>query len=363
MAMKVSLFQKLLICLLAGFICGITFLRIGDRFLSFFLPIPVIIGVSVLLAVAAIMYAITWHFKDRKNASLNNARIRAFWIGAIRYGIAFDLAMFGFQKIFHLQFNTPMGMLDEPFSGFSNQMLTWAYFGRSHGFACAIGISQIVGSLLLVFNRTRLLGVIVLFPVLVNIILIDYFYELDLGVLIHALILLMGILYLLFLDYNRLVGFFLKHISSETSIILHSRIIKNIARLSILFVPLILIAIHGSPYKHPDLTGKYRVTDMAINGEHKLATQCTDSLMTLVYFDIGNDCVFEFNGLDRRMIGKYKLDEKQGRIDVAWHYPQNAGDRLFQGVVKKTGKGELELRGAIKGNSIQVRLVKLVFDL
>ena len=35
---------------------------------------------------------------------------------------------------------------------------------------------------------------------------------------------------------------------------------------------------------------------MSINREHTLATSLCDSLLTVAYFDIANDCVFEFNG-------------------------------------------------------------------
>ena len=224
-----SLIQKLLICLLAGLICGETFLRVGNRFLSFVLPIHIVMGISVAIALIFMIYAFVWHRRERKD-SIDSVKVNAFWVGAIRYGIAFDLAMFGFQKIFHLQFNTPLGMLDEPFSSFGNQWHVWSFFGHSYGFAVTIAVSQIAGSMLLLFNRTRLLGAVVLFPVMLNIIFIDYFYDLDLGVLMHALILFAGLIYLLMMDYDRLVEFFLKHKSSDASVNTPNVFLKYIGR-------------------------------------------------------------------------------------------------------------------------------------
>lgn len=156
-------------------------------------------------------------------------------------------------------------MLDEPLSSFSNQWLTWSYFGRSYGFAVVIGIFQIMGSVLLMFNRTRLFGAVFLMPMLLNIIIMDYFYELDLGVQIHAWILFAGIVYLIFLDYDRLSTFFFNHDSNITAVRMKSNVVKYVVRLSVVMLPILIIAIKPSPNQHPDLRGKYVVQDVSMS--------------------------------------------------------------------------------------------------
>ena len=350
-----SFFQKLLLCLVAGVACGISFHRIASRFHDF-VPPPIRVAFSIAILLGALIFALTWQ-KREKTGAINSKRANAFWIGMIRYDLAFDLCMFGLQKIFHLQFNSPMAMQDEPFSSLSSQWLTWSYFGHSHGFAVTIGLSQIVGSILMLFNRTRLLGTIVMIPMMVNIILIDYFYELDTGVLVHALILFAALIYLLLLDYQRLTIFFLKH-NDESSLHL-SPIIKYAGRLSLIVIPLLLIYKHGSPDQHPEITGKYSVSDMKINGKSQLAASCTDSLLTLVYFDIGNECLFEFNGQNRRFYGSYILDEKDGNMFTNWHFPMEAKEKQFKGKLRKKSADELELSGMIQSDSMLIRM-KLV---
>jgi hypothetical protein len=223
---------------------------------------------------------------------------------------------------------------------------------------CTIGISQILGSLLLLFNRTRLLGTVVLMPVILNIIFIDYFYELNVGVLIHAIILFGGLIYLLMIDYTRLVDFFLVNVGRDLSYPVGNNFFKISGRLSIVVVPLLLIAMYESPNKHPELRGKYDVTALKLNGKLMPAPTC-DSLLTVVYFDSGNDLVFEFNGLQRRMIGRYTLDESSGTITSEWHYPKSAVDKEFQGVLKRDG-GRVEVSGLVAGDSILVVLDKKV---
>jgi hypothetical protein len=352
-----SLSQKLILCLLAGLVCGETFRRVGAKFLSALVPIPIIIVISVAILLGALIGGLVWYNREKK-VLVDGERTTAFWVGALRYGIAFDLALFAFQKIFHQQFVVPLGMLDEPFNDLSKRWLMWAFFGRSQEFIVTIAVSQIIGASLLVFNRTRLLGVIVLIPIMLNIVLIDIFYDLEYGVLVHALFLLAGLIQLLLLDYTRLTEFFFKDRSIEhLSVPTKNVFAKYAGRLSIIIIPLLLIVTYPSPDKHPDLTGKYLVSDMKVNGKPAAVTNDADSLLTVVYFDLSNDCVFEFNSLKRRMFGLYQLDN-EGAFSAAWHYPPAAKDRGFAGVLTKQGNSEVELNGVMNGDSIQVLLQK-----
>ncbi len=53
------------------------------------------------------------------------------------------------------------------------------------------------------------------------------------------------------------------------------------------------------------------------------AKQCADSVLTTVYFDIGNDCVLEFNSLQRRLYGFYEKDQQQLKIKWRISWPDN----------------------------------------
>lgn len=349
-----TLFQKLLLCLLAGLVCGQTFLRVADKVLS--IPKPIVIGISVLMLIGALLHAVLWHVQEKKSV-MPSVRTNAFWIGALRYGIAFDLAMFGFQKIFYMQFMVPLAMLDEPFSSLAkDQWLTWAYFHHSHAFACVIGGSQILGSFLLLFNQTRLLGVITLIPVLLNIIFIDYFYDLDFGVMLHALILFAGVVYLLFLDYKRLVEFFLRHRSEETSYNVNNKLIKGLGRFSIFIIPLILIFIFKLSHKVPLIRGKYRTSEVTVNGKPIHAMPCMDSVLTVVYFDRANECVMEFGDYKRRLFGRFDLTGDQ--LSMVWHFPPDARTKLFNGTLRKSADGNFALHGVLGKDTLQARLQK-----
>jgi hypothetical protein len=346
----ISFTQKILVCLLAGLVSGAAFLRIGKRFLTRFVPLELIIGAAVLILVMALVFAVMWHIRA-KSAKINNDLTKTFWVAVIRYSIALDLAMFGFQKIFHLQFTTPRGMLDEPFSSFSGEWLTFTYFGQSYPFVVVIGILQIAGSFLLLFTRTRLLALMIILPVLLNIVLIDFFYSLAPGVLAHAIFILLSAIYLLLLDYDRLLLFFVKHDNMQSSFSA-GKSLKYVGRISILLLPILLIAINESPDKHPELNGKYSVKSMTIDGTPMMATSCADSLLTLVYLDRANECVFEFNHQKRRLYGTYEMPATD-QIIVSWHFPR--GKDKFIGTIHRVNN-KLELSGTIAGDSLSVAL-------
>ena len=200
---RISFAKKLITCVLAGLIIGASALRIS---ITYFRTWGTIRGFSIipfLTVIAAIVYALIW--QARKT---NNPSTLAFWQGLIRYGVAFDLAEFGWAKICHMQLVMPMSKLDLPYNSFSPSDLFWNFFSYSYPLGCIIAALQIAGALLLLFHRTRLLGAFILLPVLTNILLMDIFYQIGNSVVVHASIMMAGILYFLVIEFNRLKEFF-----------------------------------------------------------------------------------------------------------------------------------------------------------
>ena len=52
--------------------------------------------------------------------------------------------------------------------------LAWSFMGYSFVYILFVGISQVIGAWLLIWNRTKMLGVMILFPIMVNIIAVSY---------------------------------------------------------------------------------------------------------------------------------------------------------------------------------------------
>ncbi|MBO9730240.1 MAG: hypothetical protein J7623_16490 [Chitinophaga sp.] len=342
--------QKLITCTLAGLIIGATTLRMGFTFMLTRLPMSVIVNVPTLLVVSAIIYAFIWQFRKT-----NHPATLAFWQGLIRYGVAFDLAMFGWEKIFHSQFSMPGSKFDLPYSSLSSSDLFWCFFGQSYTFGCIIAGCQILGSMLLLFRRTRLVGVFILLPVLANILLMDIFYKIGTSVVIHASIMLSGLLYFLFIEFKRLKEFFFAAKDQLPRFHL-SKFLKIAVRLSIIYIPLLLLASRPKPNRDPDLMGKYEVKQLSVNRRELHRTGCADSLLTTVYFDIKNGCVFEFNTVQRRWYGKYQRHNNQ--LTIQWHNP--ADKPVFKGVISPVNaNAPLTLTGTVGKDTMSVTLQKV----
>src|SRR5690348_4566633 len=125
-----------------------------------------------------------------------NAPLRIRSLGVyvwLRYSAAFCFLVYGFAKLWGAQFTILDSELDKPMGQVSGFWLTWYYFGYSRAFGAMIALLQIGGAMLLTFRRTALLGACVLLPVVANIVLIDVFFQIDLGATLVALYLLIAV--------------------------------------------------------------------------------------------------------------------------------------------------------------------------
>lgn len=347
---KIPFIKKFITCVLAGLVLGALTLRQGITWARTWVPLRVISILPFLFLVAAVIYAFIWQIRKT-----NRPSTLAFWQGLIRYGVAFDLASFGWEKICHLQLVMPASKLDLPYSSFSPSDLFWTFYSHSYLFGCIIAALQIAGAMLLLFHRTRLAGVFVLLPILANILMMDIFYQIGDSVVVHASIMMLGALYFLFIEFNRLKEFFFAAKDRLPAIRL-PQYGKIAIRLSIIYIPLLLIAMHGKPDKYPQLTGKYEVKQLKINQQMLHGANCADSILTVVYFDIRNGCVFEFNTPQRRWNGAYTIEDNHLEID--WRSPVHKP--VFSGMMSPVnGSGRLILAGALGNDSVNIEMQKV----
>jgi hypothetical protein len=346
---KIPFAKKFITCVLAGLVVGAFTLRQGVTFLRTWVPVSVLSLISLIFFVAAVIYVFIW--QARKT---NNPATLAFWQGLIRYAVAFDLASFGWEKIFHLQLVMPLSRLDLPYKSFSPSDLFWTFFSHSYFFGCIVAGIQITGAMLLLFRRTRRAGVFVLLPVLANILLMDIFYQIGNSVVVHTSIMLSAVLYFLFIEFKRLREFFFAAKDQLPSVKL-SKHYKIAIRLSIIYIPLLLISMHGNPDKHPQLTGKYEVKQLKMNQQMLYPASCADSILTVVYFDIKNGCVFEFNSPQRRWNGTYTIENNH--LEIGWRSP--ADKPAFKGIISPAkGSGRLVIAGVLGSDSANIVLQK-----
>jgi uncharacterized membrane protein YphA (DoxX/SURF4 family) len=133
--------------------------------------------VGVFLAAAtAIIASVVWSIVDRRGAQ--DVRLRALLRVVLRYTLAFALLGYGLSKLFGLQFSTPSAnRLVQQYGDSSPMGLLWTFMGASRVYATFAGAAETLGAVLLLFRRTTALGALTLAVVLLNVVLMNFCYD------------------------------------------------------------------------------------------------------------------------------------------------------------------------------------------
>lgn len=233
-----SIVKKISASLMLGLVFSALVLTLGNGGnISWFPPIVVfpLVGIALL---CAIVFPFLWHYLEKRQ-KINTEKVYGFLFSGIRYAIAFNIASFGWKKFYGLQFIVPSEIASLPMNQQSGEWLTWFYFGHSHAFGIIIALIQIGGGYLLMFRRTLLIGSIILFSLLANLTLINIFYQMNAGALVQSVVLTMGVLFLILLDYKKLIIFFLETKSELPSLNFNNVLAKNMFRLSAILLSLL----------------------------------------------------------------------------------------------------------------------------
>jgi len=125
-----------------------------------------------------------------------------------RYFLATMIISYAFAKILGTQFTSQPGTYDKPVGMLSGFELTWYYYGYSLWYGLFIAGTQIVSSLLLFFRKTTRLGIVLFLSFMVNILLVDFAYDIN-GAKGFALLLTMMALFVFFSEFPLFIKYFL----------------------------------------------------------------------------------------------------------------------------------------------------------
>lgn len=187
------------------------------------------------------------------------------------YYLAFVLLKYGIDKLFLAQFYTPEpNILYTPFGYLSKDILYWSTMGISPVYSLIIGSVEVIAALMLIFKRMRPVGLLLSVGVLVNIVVVNFSF--DISVKTFSLLLLMMAIYLSWPYFKGLYMFLILNKVSElkTSIGLKLPLhIKAGVKFFIVSVMLLQILYPYIVFKQvlPDKQGAYSVDKVFENGE------------------------------------------------------------------------------------------------
>ncbi len=103
----------------------------------------------------------------------NQHQVVDFVVLVLRWYLAYYMFTYGWSKITTGQFHVKPEILEQPLKEVDRFYLSWYLFSLSKTFNVVVGFSQVVGAVLIAYNRTAIIGGIFLLPVLIHILLID----------------------------------------------------------------------------------------------------------------------------------------------------------------------------------------------
>ncbi|MGJ8683566.1 MAG: DoxX family protein [Nonlabens sp.] len=130
----------------------------------------------VLQLFMAVVGTLIWSVVDRKRVSYNKL---FYWFRIIlRIFLAFFMMVYGFAKVFLVQFNEPSLLeLMQPLGDMSPMGLAWTYMGFNPWFQVFTGILEVLAGILLVSRRTQSLGALMVIGIMTHVAVMNLSFD------------------------------------------------------------------------------------------------------------------------------------------------------------------------------------------
>lgn len=171
---------------------------------------------------------------------------------------------YGFNKIFKVQFYlpepntlfTPLGLLDK-------DILFWSTIGASYSYSFFLGLLEIIPAILLLFKRTRTLGIVLLLGILIHVVAINFCY--DISVKVYSSFLMLISIILLIPSFNTIYSFFILNKSvkiapitfNNSTISRKKNAILKLILVSLIFFESLYPFIKNNNYNDDDISRNY----------------------------------------------------------------------------------------------------------
>jgi hypothetical protein len=158
----------------------------------------------VYLSFAA-LGCVIWTLADRRRTNYNKLH---YWFSqALITGLSCIMFAYGTIKIFALQMPSPSVItLRRPLGELSPFSLLWNTLGYGTPYEVFSGIIEVAGAILVLYKRTRLAGLLIILAAMLNIIMLNYTYQV--GVLITSFYIFLIAAFLLAPNARSLAGLF-----------------------------------------------------------------------------------------------------------------------------------------------------------
>jgi uncharacterized membrane protein YphA (DoxX/SURF4 family) len=314
--------------------------------------------------VVSFVAAIIWSFFNKQEKNYDTL-LHCFLIFC-RYYLGYSLIVYGYSKVFCLQFPSPgLGRLLQPYGESSPMGIAWTFIGSSSAYQMFSGFAELTGGILLLFRRTSVLGAIVGFAVMFNVMMMNYCY--DIPVKLYSTQLVLVALIIMYIMGHNIKMALIFNRSSEP-VVYKSLfvkpwlkwlrvILKGIALFIILFYgcfqSYLAMSEYGSFAPKPALYGIYKPTHMIRNNQS--VRQYSDSAEWKYFVvDMYNASIRQLNDRKLRLV----FDTDTTKKIITMHEEGNDSDVSILNY-KNLNDTTLQLTGIYKKDSIDFIMTKV----
>ena len=315
--------------------------------------------------VIALLAAAVWSIFDRKGRS--HPRLYEGLRIYVRFALGATMISYGAVKVIKSQFPDPsVDRLLQPYGDASPMGILWTFMGASAAYNVFSGLSEMIGGLLLAFRRTALLGALVSAGVLLNIVLLNFCY--DVPVKLLSCHLLAMAVFLILPDLRRLIDLLVLNRRVEAAAPRPfctrpwlRRGIAVFATLAVLALTLFHLnraaetsKLYGSQAPKGPLSGLWEVDEMSIDGQIRppLITD-TERWRRVIFGNTGQLAVQRMDDFRDRYLLAIDPKGKPGTLDLTRRFDPEWKTALAYAQPKP---GFLTLQGLWGGHRLQVRL-------
>lgn len=248
-----------------------------------FTDVPLFYIHIVVLLLCSALIAIVWSLLDRRRSEYQSLHA---WVRLlVRYSLAISLFWYGFAKVFVGQMAPAWMYLErlvERFGDMSPAGLLWAFIGYSPAYQIFSGLAEVAAASLLLFRRTTTLGALIAIGVMLNVVMLNFGYQV--GVKLSSMNLLLAAVFLAAPDLGKLTRFFVFNqrvaAPDASDPILEKRGLRLALTVTkVVFASLMLYSAISSGYQNalfrppsnrPVLFGLYEVETFVENGSERL---------------------------------------------------------------------------------------------
>ncbi len=170
---------------------------------------------ALLLVLTALIVCVIWTGISEARGRRSEYRTLHQWLRlGLRLMLALSLLIYGFRKVFPLQFPPPTPeQLAVTYADSSPAGLLWRFMGASPLYSFFGGMAEVIPGLLLLFRRTATLGAIGATAVMLNVVALNLSY--DVAVKLYSIELLLVAAFLLLPDLRPMWLIFFKNESAQ----------------------------------------------------------------------------------------------------------------------------------------------------